>query len=192
MLLQTFMKHAAKVTAFAPETRPVLKGVLLKSDGSAAVTDSHRLYISKNIHSQKEDSIISTKGEVIPGKYPDVYKLIPTDFRQVVSTEANLLIQYIDCIYGPASLLDEKVLIKFDGHAIHSYMPDVYKAKISIPFAFVEKITLNAKYMMDALKLFKDAGFCDILIGFNGPTRPIVIHDKNNSLLAIIMPVRAY
>lgn len=192
MLLQTFMRHAAKVTANSPETRPVLKGVYLKSDGSAAVTDSHRLYVARGIHSNTEDCIVSPKGETIPGKYPEISKLIPTDFRQIISTKTNLILQYIDCIYSPASLLDEKVLIKFDDLTIQSYMPAVYKAKIDIPFAFKEKIAVNARYMVDALKLFKDAGFSDILIGFNGSLRPIVLHDKNSSLLTIIMPVRTY
>lgn len=189
---ETFIKHAEKVTKTAPETRPVLKGVFHKEDGSAIVTDAHRLYVAKDVHSRGKDTVLSPDGEVIEGKYPDVSRIIPSDYRQTLEVDVRELIKTIDCVYSPAKLLDEKVIIKFEGNTIQSHMPTYYKAKIQVPFTFEEPVSFNAKYLLDALKLFKSVGIEKARIGFNGRMRPLAIENNDNSLLAIILPVRTY
>lgn len=187
---KTFIKHAEKVTKTAPETRPVLRGVFHKEDGSAIVTDSHRLYIAKGVHSRRKDTVLSPDGEVIEGKYPDVTRVIPSEYRQTIDVDVRELIKVIDCIYSPAKLLDEKVIIKFEDSTIQSHMPTYYKAKIQVPFAFEEPVSFNAKYLLDALKLFRAVGIEKAKIGFNGRMRPLAIENNDSSLLAIILPVR--
>lgn len=189
---KTFIKHAEKVTKTAPETRPVLKGVFHKEDGSAIVTDSHRLYIAKDVHSRGKGTVLSPGGEVIEGKYPDVTRIIPSDFRQTIEADVRELSKAIDCIYSPAKLLDENVIIKFEDNTIQSHMPTYYKAKIQVPFAFEEPVSFNAKYLLDALKLFRAVGIEKARIGFNGRMRPLAIENGDSSLVAIIMPVRTY
>lgn len=189
---ETFIKHAEKVTKTAPETRPVLKGVFHKEDGSAIVTDAHRLYVAKDVHSRGKDTVLSPEGDAIEGKYPDVTRIIPSDFRQTIEADVRELSKAIDCIYSPAKLLDEKVIIKFEDSTIQSHMPIYYKAKIQVPFTFEEPVSFNAKYLLDALKLFRAVGIEKVRIGFNGRMRPLAIENNDNSLLAIIMPVRTY
>jgi DNA polymerase III sliding clamp (beta) subunit (PCNA family) len=186
---ETFIKHAAKVTKTAPETRPVLRGVFHKEDGSAIVTDSHRLYVAKDVHSRGKGTVLSPDGEVIEGKYPDVTRIIPSDYRQTIEVDVRGLIKAIDCIYSPAKLLAEKVIIKFEDNTIQSHMPTYYKAKIQIPFRFEEHVSFNAKYLLDALKLFRAVGIEKAKIGFNGRIRPLAIENNDSSLLAIILPV---
>ena len=51
-------------------------------------------------------------------------------------------------------------------------------------------ISFSAKYMMDALKTFKDE---DILILLNGDIKPIVIKSvTDESLIQLILPVKTY
>src|SRR5690625_4135626 len=74
---KTFMRHAKRVTnSNAAESRQVLKGVKHFEDGSLAVTDSHRLYLIKDIH-DKGDTIITPDGKKIEGNYPEIQRLIP-------------------------------------------------------------------------------------------------------------------
>lgn len=77
---EIFMKHGKKVTdnaAIINPARPVLQGVCHISNGTAAVTDSHRLYVARGIHNRTHGAIITPAGKTLKDIYLDVSRLIP-------------------------------------------------------------------------------------------------------------------
>ena len=91
----TFMKHAELVTRKASDARPILKGVYHAEDGSAVVTDSHRLYLARNVQERKDNSVINPKtGETIDGTYPNIERVLPTDDPIAVIHLENLPVVY--------------------------------------------------------------------------------------------------
>lgn len=193
---EIFMKHADKVCKHAGEitTRKVLQGVMHYSDGSAAVTDSHRLYMVKSIHNLEEDTINTPAGEKIEDRYPEVRRLIPQqDGELAVKVSVPDMLQAADIIASVGSQVEKLPLMKLKDETASF---DHYEMVInySFPgFSFGKApVWINAKYVLDAMNLFKAAGCEMVKLHFYGRTRPLVMFNEDETLLALILPVRKY
>ena len=134
---------------------------------------------------------------LLSGTYPNTANLIPTEFDIIVNTKLNEYYSAID----RAALLTQgkdknivKMRIKDDSMIINSYASEIGKVeeKLSIETSKNASIDISfsAKYMLEALKTFKDD---DILILLNGEVKPIVIKSvKDESLIQLILPIKTY
>ena len=132
---------------------------------------------------------------LINGSYPDVTKLIPTDFSLIVNVKLRELISAI----GRASLFtneSDRNTISFETKGeeatIMSNIPEKGRAnetlKISKNNEEDLKIAFSSKYMLDALKTLD----CDdVTLMFNGNVKPIIIKNPNNNdILQLVLPIR--
>ncbi|MGE0981493.1 hypothetical protein [Bacillus cereus] len=200
----TFMKHAEKVTKGVSGSRPMLKGVNHKSDGTLIVTDSYRLYVAKKGHTNETTSTINPKtGESIEGNFPDVSRLIP-DKRNVKfiaslnvkhSLDALNVLLKGNQIYNKkdtrftAEVTEDKELIFI---VSNSFIDATYKTSKYIT-GDAQTMCIDTKYFIEALQLFKDAGIEEIDFRAYGELRPFTLTaGDNDELLALIMPVRNF
>jgi hypothetical protein len=190
---EVFMKHAEKVTKNAPEVRTILSGVKHLENGNAVVTDSHRLYVAKGIHSRTDGAVLTPKGKPVDGNYPDVSRLIPDPLyaKQKVEMSVAELYNAADAIYSVGSFIEETPRLDFVEDSIR-YDSPLVNYKRQVPVFFNESMYLNARYVLDAVKLLKAAGCQTITLNFYGSMRPFTLTNEDESLLALILPIRKY
>lgn len=197
-----FMKHAEKVTKAASASRPVLKGVHHAEDGSLAVTDSHRLYVAKNAHTNTAGDIIDPKtGGTIEGNYPDVSRLLPyiSDAKYTVklsvkeTSDAFAALLKINQIhdrknlYVEAEVTDEASVL----FSANNPIAQAHYKPISTVEGEGEPIVFNTQYFIDAISLFKDAGAEEVTFRYYGAFRPFTLTaGPNDELLALLLPIR--
>lgn len=194
---EVFMKHADKVcknAALINVHKKSLTGVIHYSDGSAAVTDAHRLYMVKNIHSLEEDTIINSGGERIEENYPEVRRLIPAQNGELtVNVSVPDMLQAADIIASVGSQVEKLPLMKLKDETASF---DHYEMVINYSFPGFsfgkDPVWVNAKYVLDGMHLFKAAGCEKVKLHFYGRTRPLVMVNEDETLLALILPVRKY
>ncbi|MDD9148141.1 hypothetical protein OYT88_06215 [Sporolactobacillus sp. CQH2019] len=201
----TFIKHASKLTKHVGEARPVLQGVFHRAKGGALIaTDSHRLYKATGVYSGGTDAVINpVTGETIDGVYPDTDKIIPDNPKAEFQLESidrivpmlkpfSELARYSRYEDKPDKKGDQLIdLVTAFKDLITKTRKNYVPAKLVIGGSNGEDTpvseTLRATYLLEALDLFRDAGYDGATLQYFGETRPIVIiHDE---LLALIMPV---
>lgn len=195
----TFMKHAKKVAkGRTVKARPVLSTVY-HSDKYVAVTDSHRLYIATGLYKGEEKTLDAQTGqEVDRGKYPDVGRLIADSsnakytykvdvlkayeaIRAIeIASKVNKATSFMDIVAG-----DDWLAFKTVEEAAFGV---IYNAEESTGIAELETITLDIKYVKEALHVLKDANVETFTLEFFGKTRPLQIRAGN--FTAIVLPVR--
>jgi DNA polymerase-3 subunit beta len=222
------------MAASSDESRPVLTGVLLKSqDGRlfAAATDSYRLAekdLGKNDHDVSllipataiqdllrilgdADGVVSVTHDdqqilfqtenvdlvarLIDGKYPDYRKLIPAEFA-------------VESQVARADLVNvTKVSSLFARESAGSVTINVDDAKNSLSIRSVASqlgentatasgkikgsgsITLNSRYLLDALHAFSGD---QVIFCFNGKLEPTMLKDpEGGDYVHIIMPLKS-
>lgn len=197
---EMFMKHAEKVTNNAPEVRPILSGVKHLENGDLAVTDSHRLYVAKNIHSREDGAVLTPKGKTVDGNYPDVSRLIPDSAyaKQSIQFDVQELLLVADMIASIGALAEKEAMSdKAPGmdfkDGVISYYNYQCKIKYSVtPVQFEVPILANAFYLLDAMKLFKAIGCQTVTMNFFGSSRPFTFSNEGEDLLILILPIRKY
>lgn len=142
-------------------------------------------------------SNIIMMSRLINGTYPDTNKLIPNEFKLILSMNLMDFYHAID----RASLLTsefDKNTIKLDYQEgivnISSNIPEIghVEEKISVECNNDERIKLafSSRYMLDALKSLDSS---KINVKFNGEEKPIIItDDENNDVIQLILPVKTY
>ncbi len=137
------------------------------------------------------------QSNLLSGTYPNTNNLIPTEFEIIVNTSLNNYYSAID----RAALLTQgkdknivKMKIKDNQMIINSYASEIGKVEERLDIETSNDanidISFSAKYMLDALKTFKDE---EILILLNGEIKPIVIKSvTDESLIQLIIPVKTY
>ena len=198
----TFMKHAEKVTKGVSASRPILQGVQHKLDGSLVVTDSHRLYIAKNGHTNESESVVNPKtGEAIDGNYPDVSRLTPLkdDAKLTVSINVKQAVDALNTLLKANQVHDKKktlttLEVTEDKELVFIVSNDVidttYKTSSYIT-GEAQTMTFNTKYLIESLQLFKEVGIEEVELRSYGTLRPFTLTaGKEDELLALILPVR--
>lgn len=137
------------------------------------------------------------QSNLLNGTYPNTANLIPTEFDITATTDLNLFNNAVD----RASLLtqgkDKNIVImniKNNNMLITSYASEIGKVEEKLIIEASNgadiNISYSAKYMMDALKTFKDE---KIVILLNSDVKPIVIKSmEDESLIQLILPIKTY
>lgn len=140
---------------------------------------------------------IVMQSSLINGTYPDVSKLIPTEFALTMTTNLQQFYNAID----RASLLTneaDKNTIKFesteDKVVISSTIPEIGKVEEKLDVKKSNenniKIAFSSKYMLDAIRSLDSE---EIELLFNGEVKPIIVKSpENESLIQLILPIRTY
>lgn len=193
---ETFMKHAEKVCKSPHlsedlERHKPLKGVKHFEDGSAAVTDSHRLYFVKDIHDRTDGAIVTPSGKKVSGNYPDIKRLISMDYqKQELSVSVADLLEAADSINAVGSLVEGKTPLIQLKENIARYDSPLVKYHRELSVQFEVNVFLNAQYLLDAMKMFKASGCDEVTVRLFGPMRPVYFLYEN--ILALILPVRKH
>ncbi len=134
---------------------------------------------------------------VLSGNFPDVNRLIPSSFELEITANLDEFYNVID----RASLLTnekDKNIVKFECEGndliISSNSPEIGKVEEKMNVTKNNekniKIAFSSKFMMDALKTIESE---NSIIKFNGDVNPIIIVDeKDDSLLQLILPIKTY
>lgn len=135
---------------------------------------------------------------LLEGNYPDTSRLIPEEFKTMVTINGKSLLQAID----RASLLareDRNNVVRFETLEnqtveISSNSPEIGKVEEQIQVEGLDgealKISFSAKYMMEALRAIDGQ---DVVIEFTGAMRPFILRSvADDAILQLILPVRTY
>src|SRR5690625_767950 len=194
---ETFMRHAKRVTkSEAAEGRQVLKGVKHIEDGSLAVTDTQRLYLIKDIH-DKGDTLLTPDGKKLEGNYPEIHRLITDSF------ETSMTINVVEMLKGAEIMLTANSVADVDNAPMHwdkdvlrMEIPETIAARYELPedhtLETSEALSSNAKYWVDALKLFKAFKYTEVELRITSRLRPFTLTSPDGKLLALLMPIRTF
>ncbi len=136
------------------------------------------------------------QSRLLNGTYPNVNHLLPDTFNTNINLNAQVLYEVLDRV----SLLSEKdksiVQLKITKQELifmsNSLELGNVEEKILITTKVKDtfKISFNAIYMMEALKVFNGK---EIELLFNDEISPIIIKEQNNSnLIQLILPIKTY
>lgn len=187
------------ITKSATKSRPILGCLHVSSDGSAVVTDSHRLLRIDNWAEEGTQEMtldLQTFRPQIDTSYPDTSRLIPTDFLCTLQIETRDLANFT----GLLKIKTDSGLVQigFD-HEESTLQAVVDSASSTVPVTKFEgltsfDITLNAKYLLDAIEFFKAYNITRprelVTIGFNSDLTPLVL--KQDDATYLVTPVRRF
>lgn len=134
---------------------------------------------------------------LINGTYPDVSKLIPTEFLLKITVNMNEFYSLLDRV-SLFSTEEEKNTIKLEcvdnTVTVKSDIPEIGNVveKIEVQKNNKEniKIAFSSKYMMDAIKVIDSE---NIELSFNGEIKPIIIKNpEDENLTQLIVPIKTY
>lgn len=148
-----------------------------------------------------EQQILFSKGDVelvtrlIEGKFPEYKKLIPTNFKTsavVPRTEIGNIAK-VSSLFARETAGSVKVNIDSSSKqiGIESLASQLGEntAKVSAETTGDGEITLNSRYIMDALGVLSGE---DVFMGFNDKLEPFIIKDnKDDTYQHIIMPLKS-
>ena len=145
------------------------------------------LFKYKNIYFQSN---------LLSGTYPNTSNLIPTEFNIMIN--ANLQ-EFNSSIVRAALLTNsrDKNIIKLNLNKnlltiTATTEQGTSQEKIEVDTNYSEEfdISFSARYMLEALKTFKDE---QLLILLNGDTKPIIVKStEDESLIQLILPIKTY
>lgn len=134
---------------------------------------------------------------LINGEFPDLSKLIPSDYYLEVTANLNQFYRSLDRASLFTNESDKNIvtfITKNNIVEISSNIPEIGHVEEQIE---VEKsnqneieISFSSKYMMDAIKALE----CEnIKISFSGDLKPIIIRDlDSDNLIELIVPIRTF
>lgn len=134
---------------------------------------------------------------LLSGNYPNTSNLIPDDFSFVISTNLDNFYSAIDRAALLTQNKDKNLInMKTENNdiVITSFASEIGKSeeRILVSKNTSEDISISysAKYMLDALKTFKED---DLIILMNGDSKPIILKNaKDESLIQLILPIKTY
>lgn len=195
------MKHAKKFVSTLA-SRPILQGVFHAPDGSLAMTDSHRLLRVENAHDRAEPIVLNAKTNApIDGVYPDISRVIPTNFRAEYTLSGNVdeeLAKWITAHEVAVKIGDKKLPVAI--FSLTSAGLSVEAANSGGKYRFdpnvaatgcLDEFTVhyNAKYVLDALLAIRDFKPRSVSVKFAGNVSPFVF-ETDNGVLALILPIK--
>ena len=136
------------------------------------------------------------QSNLLAGTYPNTTNLIPNEFNIMLNTN---LYDYNSSIIRASLLTNsrDKNIIKMHLEKGKLEISSIAEQGSSLEKVNVESntnesfdISFSARYMLEALKTFKDE---NIMILLNGDTKPIVIKStEDESLIQLILPIKTY
>ncbi|MBO4600867.1 MAG: DNA polymerase III subunit beta [Bacilli bacterium] len=134
---------------------------------------------------------------LLAGNYPNTNNLIPTEFKYIVKINLSEFFSSID----RAALLTQgkdknivKMTINDNKMIINSFASEIGKVEETLNIESNNKekleISFSSKYMIEALRTFKDE---EILLLLNSDIKPIIIKSvEDESLIQLILPIKTY
>ncbi len=146
------------------------------------------MFVYENIHVQSN---------LISGTYPDTTNFIPNDFAYMINLDLKHFYDAIDRSTLLSSNKDKNVIklsITKKEMLIYSSVSELGKTeeKIEIDSNKIDKIdiSINSKYLLDALKVIKDDS---ILLLLNSDDKPIILKSvTDDSYLELILLVKNF
>lgn len=199
---QQLIAKYGKKFASLDKSESVLKGVHYAAGGIVFVTNRHYGLRIRNAHQFEQSLTLDAKSATpIEGVYPPFERLIPTQCSNRIHFDARLLdslVKRVACAEAIASTINKNIpLVKLKGvNDTVDLSTEHEELKLSFKSHFGNteskdgnlSISLNAKYLLTALQLFRDSNK-DIQIKLNGSMNPIVISDGID-IDVIILPYR--
>lgn len=195
-----FMKHASKITKKVTGSRPVLKGVMHRENGSLIVTDSHRLYQVNNAYDTTEDVLKDPKtGGVIEGNYPETSRLLPenegeftvkVNVKQALNALKAMKIVVKENDTGKNKLMR---MVSREGKLYFTAGDDgtPMQLKYEVGQLDINKETsmaVNSDYLLEGLDFLKDVDFNQVTFNYYGSMRPFTLTAEDTVVL--ILPIR--
>ncbi len=159
------------------------------------ITEVEVLFNETEVHFKLNDATITSR--LIDGSFPDYRKLIPSSFEigAVIAKQDFVRITKIASLFardsgGSVTLDVSKETSLLSIHSIASELGEnTSEASIS-DVSSDGKVTLNSRYLNDALSVVSDDS---ILIQFNGKLSPVILSssDDNPKYIHIIMPLKS-
>ena len=137
------------------------------------------------------------QSSLLNGNYPNTDNSIAKEFKYIIKTNLSTFAAAVD----RAALLTQakdkniiKMVVNDNILNINSYASEIGKVEENINIECNNKekleISFSSKYMLEALKTFKDD---DILILLNSDIKPIIIKSvEDESLIQLILPIKTY
>lgn len=190
-----FITHAKRVTRSEHISRPVLKGVNHFEDGSAVVTDAHRLYLVKDIHEKGPGVLDPYTNKKIEKSYPDVFRLLPDNFsyNDVFNVDEFLLAADIIALMGRLENSDPTMRFEKNNLTYRGYSREVeatYELSKELPDEYT--FHSNAQYWVDALKMFKAFGYTEVTFNFVSAVRPFTLVSPDEKITVLMLPMRSH
>lgn len=140
---------------------------------------------------------IEIQTNLLSGTYPDTSHFIPNEFKYVINIDLNTFNAAVDRATILAQNKDKnivKMVVNGKEMILSTSSNELGKTeeKLMIESSCDEylDIAFSSKYMLDALKVFKDN---DLIILLNADDKPILIKSlKDDSTLGLILPVKTY
>lgn len=140
---------------------------------------------------------IDIQTNLLSGTYPDTSHFIPNEFKYMINLDLKTFSDAVDRATILAQNKDKniiKMLINDKQMVISSTSNELGKTEetLNIDCSNNEKleVSFSSKYMLEALKVFKDN---NLLILINGDDKPILIKSVNDdSTLGLILPIKTY
>lgn len=153
------------------------------------------LYISeRKVLFVFDQNIIQTR--LIDGSYPDVSRLIPSEFGYELAIDTSYLLNAIDRVSLLSS--EQNNIIKLDMSneevILSSSMQEIGSVEENLSSSFYKGealgISFSSKYVSDAIKSFSNT---KVKILLTGEMKPFIIKDiDNDELIQLVLPVRTY
>ena len=155
------------LTIFSKDIKEFLPTQISNNNIEIKVDESKINFINSNVNIQSK---------VIDAEYPDLFKLIPSEYESVLKIDPKILIDMIEKItvihtsYAPIkmSIINNLLTLETKKEEIGNSKTE------TIDFNFSGEdleITFDSNFMKDALKSFEDN---EVNINFNGKLKPIV------------------
>ena len=138
---------------------------------------------------------VELTARLVEGKYPDYQKLIPSDFSSTITLKRSDFVNVtkVSSLFARESA--GSVTIEVDDKNQHLSIRSV-ASQLGENTATAEgkvtgsgSITLNSKYLLDALQAFNGE---EVTFGFNGKLEPTILKDtKETNYKHIIMPLKS-
>lgn len=155
----------------------------------AWLPDISAVYVSlenRKVSFQAGDTTLTTK--TVDGVFPDLEMVIPPQVDKKITIKPSEMAQAVKLVTASGNKDDMVILglvgdyVEVSTAAANTVVQDHGKA------GSMEKVTLNALYLLNALGQFKGADLVNIYI--KGATMPVRIDSGDDDSVAVIMPCR--
>lgn len=160
-------------------------------------SDNIELHIFSNKILFKSNNLIF-QSRLINGSYPNMANLIPKEFLLTITVDKAQFLRRIQQVSILTSEREKNIVTletnKDKELVLKSSSQEIGKVEQTMLIEKDDnskdiKISFSARYMLDALKAI-DEEF--ITISFVGEVNPIIIKEKSNTLIQLVLPIRTY
>lgn len=213
MLKNKLYQAFKKITSGVLDSRPALQCLHIDPDMSMTATDSYRMLRIENVVPDKAlkeplNLRLDTFTFQNDVNYPDVSKLVPSEFKETVTLNAEVIRVFRQFLKLPKSYIDFdssgqdncEILIEYNGITISRGKLLAQKIAVELDIVTPIKVTLNPIFLADGLEFIYEflngyTSRSEFQLGFNGKLQPIVLTAVNGDKQVanyLITPTRTF